>query len=66
MSTGPGSPTGPFSTPGYISGDYCACAASCCAGHSVWPGGGGMAFTDDDICGYGSWGAGGLVRVTYQ
>ncbi len=66
MSVGPGSITGPFSSSNYISGDYCTCNIACCSGHSMWPGGGGSPFSDDDQCGYGAFGAGGMVKVTYQ
>ena len=68
MQTAPGVPTGPFSVPSESSGSYCIdnSSYSCCSGHSLWPGGGGQPFHDDDICGYGAWGAGGMVKVTYQ
>ena len=66
MTTAPGVPTGPFQVPSEYGGNYCTCNMACCHGHSLWPGGGGHPFQDDDICGYGSWGAGGMVKVTYQ
>lgn len=62
----PGHPTGPFSAPSGLSGDKCGCAMACCSGHSHWPGGGGYAMLDDDAPYYAGYGAGGLVKVTYQ
>ena len=72
FSTGPGGPTGPFNTGGMpLRGDFCTDSSysggqGCNFGHSVWPGGGGYSGHDDDICCWGSFGAGGLVQVTYQ
>jgi hypothetical protein len=62
----PGHPTGPFSAPSGLSGDKCSCSITCCSGHSHWPGGGGYAMLDDDTAYYGGYGAGGLIKVTYQ
>ena len=66
-SSSPGFPTGPFGSPSPgFSGDKCGCAMTCCSGHSSFPGGGGYSHLDDDIAYYGAFGAGGLVKVTYQ
>ena len=68
ITNGTGSPSGPFAAPwsGHAN-HYCAGDMSCCAGHSAFPGGGGVG--DGNAAGtpcVGGFGAGGLVKVTYQ
>ena len=47
--------------------DGCMGMPSCCASNSNFPGGGGTAvFTAGSTGCWGTWGAGGLVKVTYQ
>ena len=65
-SSSPGHPTGPFGAASGLSGDKCTCNIPCCSGHAHWPGGGGYAMLDDDYPYYAGFGAGGLVKVTYQ
>ena len=63
-----GSPTGPFATSGGVSGKHwCVGNLACCSAHSVFPGGGGPGhgIGSSSAC-WGSWGAGGLVKVTYS
>ncbi len=68
IQNGTGSPSGPFTAPWSGSANhYCAGDMACCAGHSVFPGGGGVG--DGNAAGtacVGGFGAGGLVKVTYQ
>ena len=68
IQNGQGSPVGPFTAPWTGSTNhYCAGDYACCAGHSIFPGGGGVG--DGNAAGTpctGSWGAGGLIKVTYQ
>jgi len=64
-----GSPTGPFSV-GAMTGakrSNCFGATSCCMANSNFPGGGGTGTGTATSTGcWGSFGAGGLVKVTYQ
>ena len=62
-----GVPSGPFSTSSGMGGDACTTDYSCCSAHSNFPGGGGTSVphATSSAC-WGSWGAGGLVKVTYQ
>ena len=65
---GQGSPSGPFTAPWGGGGKhYCHGGMACCSAHSVFPGGGGPGNGNSSGTGcVGSWGAGGLVKVTYQ
>ena len=63
-----GGPAGPFTVSG--SGGYkhwCTGDMACCSGHSAFPGGGGAGHHvgASSAC-WGGFGAGGLVKVTYQ
>jgi len=62
-----GVPSGPFSTSSGMSGDWCTTSFPCCSAHSNFPGGGGTGLgrATSSAC-WGFWGAGGLVKVTYQ
>jgi hypothetical protein len=63
-----GTPTGPFSSVHGVSGkDACTGNLACCSAHSVFPGGGGPGHVtaSRNAC-WGSWGAGGLVKVSYS
>ena len=63
-----GAPTGPFSSNHGVGGKHpCTGNMSCCAAHSAFPGGGGAGHVtmSRNAC-WGSWGAGGLVKVTYS
>ena len=68
IANGTGSPSGPFTAPWSGSANhYCSGDMACCAGHSAFPGGGGVG--DGNAAGtpcVGGFGAGGLVKVTYQ
>ena len=68
IANGQGSPSGPFTAPwGGSTNHYCAGDMACCAGHSAFPGGGGMENGNSSGTGcVGGFGAGGLVKVTYQ
>lgn len=64
----PGAPTGPFSASHGIGGKHwCVGNLACCSGHAAFPGGGGYGHGtgSSDAC-WGSFGAGGLVKVTYS
>ena len=63
-----GSPAGPFASWHGIGGKHaCMGGMACCSHHSSWPGGGGGAhITAATPACAGSYGAGGLVRVTYS
>jgi hypothetical protein len=68
ITNGQGSPSGPFTAPWTGSANhYCAGDMACCAGHSIFPGGGGVGDGNSSTtpC-VGGFGAGGLVKVTYQ
>ena len=68
VSNAPGSPTGPFAAWHGIGGKHlCVGNLACCSMHAAWPGGGGGGHgtASTDAC-WGSFGAGGLVRVTYS
>ena len=63
-----GSPSGPFTAAHGISGKHrCVGNLACCSAHAAFPGGGGAGHATDssDAC-WGSFGAGGLVKVTYS
>ena len=63
-----GSPSGPFAAWHGVSGKHaCVGNLACCSHHAVFPGGGGgpHVTASTDAC-WGSFGAGGLVRVTYS
>ena len=62
-----GVPTGPFSSQSGFGKDLCTSDNTCCSAHSNFPGGGGtgMGRATSSAC-WGFWGAGGLVKVTYQ
>ena len=62
-----GVPTGPFSSQSGFGDDSCTSSNPCCSAHSNFPGGGGtgMGRATSSAC-WGFWGAGGLVKVTYQ
>ena len=65
---GTGASAGPFSAPWSGGGKhYCVGGPACCSAHSVFPGGGGpgMGQAGPTAC-TGGFGAGGLVKVTYQ
>ena len=64
-----GSPRGPFSSGGLdgMNNAYCNSGISCCQAHSSFPGGGGGGRQIGSSTGcVAQWGAGGLVKVTYQ
>ena len=63
-----GAPAGPFTAPHGISGKHrCIGNLACCTAHAAFPGGGGAGHATDssDAC-WGSFGAGGLVKITYS
>ena len=62
-----GVPSGPWSTSSGLSSDWCTTCFPCYAAHSNFPGGGGTGQprATSSAC-WGFWGAGGLVKVTYQ
>ena len=63
-----GGPTGPFAVSYTGQGSsWCTGAYSCCSSHSMFPGGAGVGVghATSSAC-WGHWGAGGLVKVTYQ
>jgi hypothetical protein len=63
-----GAPAGPISAQHGISGKHmCIGNLACCTAHAAFPGGGGPghATAAVDAC-WGSFGAGGLVRITYS
>lgn len=63
-----GSPSGPFTAAHGITGKHrCVGNLACCSAHAAFPGGGGAGHATDstDAC-WGSFGAGGLVKVTYS
>ena len=63
-----GGPTGPFTVSGSSTGKHwCTGNMSCCSAHSAFPGGGGASHQigSSSAC-WGGFGAGGLVKVTYQ
>ena len=63
-----GSPSGPFSAPHGVGGKHrCVGNLACCSSHATFPGGGGAGHaTDASSACWGSFGAGGLVRITYN
>ena len=68
IQNGQGSPSGPFTAPWAGGGkQYCTGGLACCSAHSVFPGGGGAGNGNAAGTGcVGGFGAGGLVKVTYQ
>jgi hypothetical protein len=63
-----GGPAGPFTVSGSgIGGNACTGGSACCHSHSAFPGGGGTGASHaaGTAC-VGGFGAGGLVKVTYQ
>jgi len=63
-----GIPTGPFKSAHGVSGKHaCTGGAACCSAHSVFPAGGGAGHNTASVSGcWGSFGAGGLVKITYS
>jgi hypothetical protein len=63
-----GAPSGPFSAPHGIGGKHrCVGNLACCSAHAAFPGGGGASHaTDSSNACWGSFGAGGLVKITYS
>jgi len=64
-----GSPRGPFSSGGLDAMSNMACSGgpTCCSAHSTFPGGGGAGRVVNSSTGcVGGWGAGGLIKITYQ
>tara|TARA_B110000467_G_scaffold47010_1_gene42983 strand:+ start:1659 stop:2633 length:975 start_codon:yes stop_codon:yes gene_type:complete len=63
-----GGPAGPFSVSGTaVNKHWCTGNMACCSAHSAFPGGGGAGHQSGSgsTC-WGGFGAGGLVKVTYQ
>ena len=63
-----GGPAGPFSVSGTaVNKHWCTGNMACCSAHSAFPGGGGSGHQSGSgsTC-WGGFGAGGLVKVTYQ
>jgi len=63
-----GSPSGPISAAHGIGGKHpCVGNLACCSAHAAYPGGGGAGHTtmSSNAC-WGSFGAGGLVKITYS
>lgn len=63
-----GGPSGPFSAPHGVGGKHwCTGNLACCSAHSAFPGGGGAGhgIGSSSAC-WGSFGQGGLVKVTYS
>jgi hypothetical protein len=63
-----GGPTGPFTAPHGVGGKHpCVGNLACCSAHAAWPGGGGAGHStmSSNAC-WGSFGAGGLVKITYS
>jgi len=63
-----GIPTGPFSSAHGVGGKHpCVGNLACCSAHAAFPGGGGAGHvTASTSACWGSFGAGGLVKVTYS
>jgi hypothetical protein len=63
-----GGPSGPFAAPHGVGGKHwCTGNLACCSAHAAFPGGGGAGHgTGSRNACWGSFGAGGLVRVTYS
>ena len=63
-----GSPSGPFTAAHGVGGKHwCVGNLACCSAHAAFPGGGGASHgTGSRNACWGSWGQGGLVRVTYS
>ena len=63
-----GGPSGPFAAPHGVGGKHwCTGNLACCSAHAAFPGGGGAGHgTGSSSACWGSFGAGGLVRVTYS
>ena len=63
-----GGPSGPFATSGTsVNKHWCTGNMACCNAHAAFPGGGGSGYGSGSgsAC-WGSFGAGGLVKATYQ
>ena len=68
MATTTGGPAGPFTVSGTgVGKQWCTGGVACCSAHSAFPGGGGSGNSvgAGTAC-TGGFGAGGLVKVTYQ